>query len=85
MGVDIQFLCMPFQSVSISPLSIALLSAVAKKHGATVSEDYVHFKFAEMLGIDNYHRIALADTRSGLLGELLFAENYRGAIEEGAL
>jgi ribosomal peptide maturation radical SAM protein 1 len=85
MSVQLQLICMPFQAVSIAPLSLALLSSVVKQHGAAVSEAYVHFKFAEIFGTENYHKVALADTRTGLLGELLFAEDYRGTAEEDSL
>ena len=85
MGAHIQLICMPFQLVSVSSLSIALLSTVLRQHGVCVSETYLHFELARLLGFESYHSIADGGTKLGLLGELLFAENLYGEIADAHL
>jgi ribosomal peptide maturation radical SAM protein 1 len=73
--------CMPYQNVALSSLSTSLLSTLLRAHGADVEEAYLHFRFAELLGRTRYQRIAEGGGQSGLVGELLFAEGFRGALD----
>ena len=63
--------CMPFQWVDTSPLSIALLSTVLVEQGFPTAELYFHLAFARLLGFDVYKR-AMADET--WLPGLLFTE-----------
>jgi ribosomal peptide maturation radical SAM protein 1 len=76
---------MPYQNVALSSLSTALLSTVLRTHGVHVEEAYLHFPFAELLGRTRYQRIAESGGQTGLIGELLFAEDFRGGPTDPSL
>ena len=69
---------MPYQNVSVAPLGVTLLATLLRSHDVPVAEAYLHFDFDEFLGRQAYANIATRGGRSGIAGELIFAEAYRG-------
>lgn len=74
----VQIICMPYQHVGLSSLAIALLATTLREHGIAVTETYLHFGLARVLGPDRYMKVAAGSTRAGLVGELFFAEELHG-------
>lgn len=81
----VQLVCMPFQALHLSSLSVALLSSVLRESGVPTEESYFHFELARLLGSETYTRIATGPPKEGFLGELLFAESYHGQIPDERL
>jgi ribosomal peptide maturation radical SAM protein 1 len=77
----VQMVCMPLQVTGLSPLSVPLLSTLLRQNGVRVDETYLHFDFAEAIGPQRYNQTV--DGAAGArLGELLFAQEYHGTIED---
>jgi ribosomal peptide maturation radical SAM protein 1 len=74
----LQLICMPFQHVTLSSLAVALLASTARDRGIDVTEAYLHFALARILGRKRYTQIAEGSTNAGMVGELLFAEEIHG-------
>lgn len=74
----VQIICMPFQHVTLSSLAVALLASTVRERGIDVTETYLHFALARILGRERYTRIAEGSTNDGMVGELLFAEEIHG-------
>jgi ribosomal peptide maturation radical SAM protein 1 len=81
----VQLICMPFQALHLSTLSVALLSSVLRESGIPTEECYFHFGLARLIGQEKYSRIATGPPKEGFLGELLFAESYHGEIQDDRL
>lgn len=73
----VQLVCMPYQNVTLSSLSVALLATVLRERGIETSEAYLHFDFARILGERRYAALT-ESTRDGLAAELFFAEGLHG-------
>jgi ribosomal peptide maturation radical SAM protein 1 len=73
---------MPYQNVAIAPLGVTLLATLLRSREVPVVEAYLHFDFDRLLGRQAYARIATRGARSGIAGELLFAEAYRGSTAD---
>lgn len=78
----VQLICMPFQNVSLSSLSIALLGSVLRNSNVDVVESYLHFEFAQLIGNKTYRNVTLGGTKNGFAGEILFAESYQGYVND---
>jgi ribosomal peptide maturation radical SAM protein 1 len=70
--------CMPFQDLRLSSLSISLLATVLRQNGVECRETYLHFDFARLIGRRAYNIISNSGAKNTILGEVLFAEDYRG-------
>jgi ribosomal peptide maturation radical SAM protein 1 len=73
---------MPYQSVAVAPLGVTLLATFLRSRDVPVAEAYLHFDFDRLLGRQAYARIATRGARSGIAGELIFAEAYRGYSDD---
>jgi ribosomal peptide maturation radical SAM protein 1 len=74
--------CMPFQHLKLSSLSTGLLATVLRQNGVDCCEAYLHFEFARLVGRRAYTIISDSGSKNTILGEVLFAEHYRGAPDE---
>ena len=74
--------CMPFQHLKLSSLSIGLLATVLRQHGVDCREAYLHFDFARVVGRRAYDALSDGGAKNTILGELLFAEHYHGTQDE---
>lgn len=74
----VQLVCMPFQNITLSSLSTALLATVLRERGIDTTESYLHFDFARIFGEKRYNTLAESGTREGLAAELFFAEGLQG-------
>lgn len=72
--------CPPFQALTLSSLAVAQLASVLRSRDVECREWYLHFEFARLVGKDAYNRVR--DVKSGLLGELLFAEGLHGTPKD---
>jgi ribosomal peptide maturation radical SAM protein 1 len=79
----VMLVCMPFQHLKLSSLSVGLLATVLRDHGIACREAYLHFAFARLVGRRAYTIISDSGSKNTILGEVLFAEHYRGAPDEG--
>src|SRR6185436_20924014 len=70
--------CMPFQHLKLSSLSLSLLATVLKNQGIACAEAYLHFEFAGVLGRRAYTIVSDSGAKNTILGEVLFAEQYFG-------
>lgn len=77
----VQLICPPFQALTLSSLSVALLGSVLRRQGIPLEESYLHFDFARQIGLETYARIAAGGPEDGLVGELLFAEGLHGEVD----
>ena len=73
---------MPFQHLKLSSLSVGLLATVLRQHGVECREAYLHFDFARLIGRHAYTVISDSGAKNTILGEVLFAEQYRGGPDE---
>jgi len=73
--------CLPYQHLKLSSLSLALLATLLRKNGVECHEAYMHLEFARLVGRRAYTIISDSGTKNTILGELLFAEQYRGSNE----
>ena len=80
MSCRVLLVCMPYQNLSLSSLSVALLATYLREHGVAAEEIYPHFELGRLVGARTYMGIAESGTRRGLLGELLFAEAHWGEV-----
>jgi ribosomal peptide maturation radical SAM protein 1 len=71
---------MPYQNLNLSSLSIALLGSVLAEAKISQRQNYLHLEFARLIGPETYTRISNGGTKAGLIGELLFAEDYHGHV-----
>ena len=74
----VSLICMPYQNLNLSSLSISLLGSVLHRAGVGHDQSYLHFEFARLAGTDVYNRVSRGGTKTGLIGEMLFAEDYHG-------
>ena len=74
--------CMPFQHLRLSSLSVGLLATMLRQHGVECREAYLHFDFARLIGRHAYTVISDSGAKNTILGEVLFAEQYRGGLDE---
>lgn len=74
----VQLVCMPYQNVTLSSLSVTLLATLLRERGIETAESYLHFDFARLLGLQRYHKLTEGGTREGLAAELFFAEGLHG-------
>ena len=82
MSHRVLLVCMPYQNLSLSSLSVALLATLLRERGIDAEEIYPHFEFGRRLGHQAYMGIAETGTRRGLVGEMLFAEGYWGRVRD---
>jgi ribosomal peptide maturation radical SAM protein 1 len=78
--VMVNLICMPYQNLNLSSLSIALLGSVLAEAGISHRQNYLHLEFARLIGPETYYRVSNDGTKAGLIGELLFAEDYHGHV-----
>ena len=76
-------ICPPYQTTALSSLSTVLLATYLRDHNVEVEEAHLHFKMAELLGLEAYQ--STANSEQGLLGELLFAEALHGSCPDRAM
>lgn len=73
--------CMPFQHLKLSSLSVSLLATILRKHRIECGEAYLHFEFARIIDRHAYTILADSGAKNTILGEVLFAEQLRQADE----
>jgi ribosomal peptide maturation radical SAM protein 1 len=81
-GSRVLLVCMPFQHLKLSSLSIGTLATVLRQHDVDCREAYLHFEFARVVGRRAYDALSDGGAKNTILGELLFAEHYHGAPDE---
>jgi ribosomal peptide maturation radical SAM protein 1 len=69
-------ICPPFQRLTLSSLSIALLASHLRAHRITCSEAYLHLALARLIGTSSYN--LAVEASKGLSGDLFFAEAIHG-------
>src|SRR6185295_11427676 len=74
--------CMPFQHLKLSSLSLSLLATVLKNQGIACTEAYLHFEFANVIGRRTYTIVSDSGAKNTILGEVLFAEQHFGGADE---
>jgi ribosomal peptide maturation radical SAM protein 1 len=74
--------CMPFQHLKLSSLSVSLLATVLRNHHIDCREAYLHFDFARLLGRRAYSIISDSGAKNTILGEVLFAEQRDQRFDE---
>lgn len=72
----INLVCMPYQNITLSSLSIALIATCLRARGIPVREFYFHFEFSKLIGTTCYSHIVEKGTAYQFTGEAFFAEAY---------
>jgi ribosomal peptide maturation radical SAM protein 1 len=72
----VNLVCMPYQNITLSPLSLSLIATCLRGRGIPVRESYLHFEFSKLIGPSCYSDIVEKGTAYQFTGEVLFAEAY---------
>jgi ribosomal peptide maturation radical SAM protein 1 len=81
---SVHLICMPYQNLALSSLSVALLATLLRSQGVATTESYLHFSFADLIGRETYARVAEGKLSDAFSGELLFAEDTWGRVDSEA-
>jgi ribosomal peptide maturation radical SAM protein 1 len=71
--VDVSLVVMPFGSIQRPSIGVSLLKAALTKIGISCKVYYFNIKFAELVGLETYNKLAETSLDSPLIGELVFS------------